>query len=871
MNKSTLLFNKYKDGLSRGLKQDYNEDSREFGSFAFVNSNKPTVTEPRDIFKNNTENEDNKVVLENPFYLKYLKNPTKNTIVLAINKVLTDEPEKFNEIIVEVGSLYNNLITLNEGKHEYADIMIEMLENSNDISTKQNIIDVFSNGIDKNNESRIIKGSESVFSTLIEYHSQFRDFFIKNSNDIYVPLDEQTRNGINAYIKIKEIIDNNTSEQLLEQENLNNFLNEYQILQDSHIFNYDSAKSRFYDYDFVKEIFKQSKIKDIKSDLSKAYDDFTLKRIEEKYLKNGEPYNYKTLVEQVLNDDLHNEFDELKNFINKLEQHLLDNGDKIKTTVIFDFYDSLKKKYIVREINGKREEINLVNPAPDENYPVQGLIPRKIFLDLLTRKPFEYREDYFELKLAKEFYHELEGNENFANKIIEQSGFTYVYNENEDFYQPEDLKLTLAYIKNPTDDMIIKALDKCSYNIIYVMNDTDKPEIKQHKTEMLFDYLRNNSNKDENSKKSKFSLEELYMTDGFIYGLNYEDNEDGKEELLLTHTEISKLNKILDELPVDIKAQAIRETVNMDFMKIKSHEFHNNEIIDAFYDNYKAIAYVDLYVNHQSLTEQYVYERHEREARSDNNFNWRTALIQPNTEPCLGFGNSKVNKFDDVYQIRFIEKIKEDISNNNIEKDFEYYKTTQLLKHISFKNIDNEFIEKCLSVSKPEIILETLSNKYEEHNGKRKYFELSDEQQEMILNKSFDLVHYINNPSLNTLLKMAEISFNSLALDKNKDEYSILNQLIVNKLEQYDYKDGTMNGFVDIVVVDFPPKYAIHFIKEIETNSNYSEKEKNKIINQFLNSSIKNENIKVLEEFKDRLEVEGIKDEPTSFYINLKL
>ena len=24
MNKSTLLFNKYKDGLSRGLKQDYN-------------------------------------------------------------------------------------------------------------------------------------------------------------------------------------------------------------------------------------------------------------------------------------------------------------------------------------------------------------------------------------------------------------------------------------------------------------------------------------------------------------------------------------------------------------------------------------------------------------------------------------------------------------------------------------------------------------------------------------------------------------------------------------------------------------------------------------------------------------------------------
>lgn len=224
-----------------------------------------------------------------------------------------------------------------------------------------------------------------------------------------------------------------------------------------------------------------------------------------------------------------------------------------------------------------------------------------------------------------------------------------------------------------------------------------------------------------------------------------------------------------------------------------------------------------------------------------------------------------------MYQIRFIEKIKEDISNNNIEKDFEYYKTTQLLKHISFKNIDNEFIEKCLSVSKPEIILETLSNKYEEHNGKRKYFELSDEQQEMILNKSFDLVHYINNPSLNTLLKIAEISFNPFTLDKNKDEYSKLNELIINELKRYDYKDGTMNDFVDIVVVDFPPKYAIHFMKEIETNSNYSEKEKNKIINQFLNSSIKNENIKVLEEFKDRLEVEGIKDEPTSFYINLKL
>ena len=602
MNKSTLLFNKYKDGLSRGLKQDYNEDSREFGSFAFVNSNKPTVTEPCDIFKNNTENEDNKVVLENPFYLKYLKNPTKNTIVLAINKVLTDEPEKFNEIIVEVGSLYNNLITLNEGKHEYADIMIEMLGNSNDISTKQNIIDIFSNGIAQNNTSRMSKGSENAFSTLIKHHSKFREFVINNSNDIYVPLDEQTREGINAYIRIKKIIDKNTSEQLLEEKNLNDFLNEYQILQDT----------RISSYDFAKEIFEQSKIKNIKQSLSKAYDDFIFERIEEKYLKdNNEYYNYNILVERVLNDDLHNGFDELKNFVNKLEQHLLDNGDKIRTTVIFDLYDSLKKKYIVREVDGKRETFNLVNPAPDETYHITGLIQRKVFLNLLTRKPFEYTEDYFKLKLAKEFYHELEGNEDFAHKIIEQSGFTYVYNENEDFYQPEDLKLTLAYIKNPTDDMIIKALDKCSYNIIYVMNDTDKPYIKQHKTELLFDYLKNNSNKDENSKKSKFSLEELYMTGGFIYGLNYEDNEDGKEELLLTHTEISKLNKILDELPVDIKAQAIRETVNMDFMKIKSHEFHNNEIIDAFYDNYKAIAYVDLYVNHQSLTEQYIYEKHE--------------------------------------------------------------------------------------------------------------------------------------------------------------------------------------------------------------------------------------------------------------------
>lgn len=860
INKSTLLFNKYKDGLSRGLKQDYNEDSREFRRFAFVNSNKPTVTESRDIFKNNTEDEDNKVVLENPFYLKYLKNPTKNTIVLAINKVLTDESEKFNEIIVEVGSLYNNFLTLNEGKHEYADIMIEMLENSHDISTKQNIIDVFSNGINQNTSK--IDGSESAFSRLIEYNSKFREFVINNSNDIYVPLKEQTKNGISAYIKIKNLIENNTSEQLLKGENLNNFLNEYQTLQDTHIFSYD----------FAKEIFEQSKIKNIKPALSKAYDDFIFKKIEEKYLKNDNYCNYNILVERVLNDDLHNGFDELKNFVNKLEQHLLDNNDKIRTTVIFDLYDFLKKKYIVREVDGKREAINLINSTLDETYPVQGLIPRKIFLDLLTRKPFEYTEDYFELKLAKEFYHELEGNEDFANKIIEQSGFTYVYNEDEDFYQPKDLKLTLAYIKNPIDDMIIKALDKCSYNIIHVMNDTDKPEIKQHKRELLFDYLRNNSNKDENSKKSKFSLEELYMTGGFIYGLNYEDNEDGKEELLLTHTEISKLNKILDELPVDIKAQAIRETVNMDFMKIKSHEFHNNEIIDAFYDNYKAIAYVDLYVNHQSLTEQYVYERHEREARSDNNFNWRTALIQPNTE--LGFGNSKVNKFDDVYQMRFIEKIKEDISNNNIEKDFEYYKTTELLKHISFKNIDNEFIEKCLSVSKPEIILETLSRKYEEHNGKRKYFELSDEQQEMILNKSFELVHYINNPSINTLLKIAEISFNSLTLDKNKDEYSKLNELIINELKRYDYKDGTTNDFIDIIVVDFPSEYAIQFMKEIEDNPNYSNKEKNKIINQFIKSSIKNENIEILNEFKDRLEIEETKEkltEQTGFTINLKM
>lgn len=96
----------------------------------------------------------------------------------------------------------------------------------------------------------------------------------------------------------------------------------------------------------------------------------------------------------------------------------------------------------------------------------------------------------------------------------------------------------------------------------------------------------------------------------------------------------------------------------------------------------------------------------------------------------------------------------------------------------------------------------------------------------MILNKSFKLVHYINNPSINTLLKIAEVSFNSLTLDKNKDEYSKLNELIINELERYDYRDGTTNDFVDIIVVDFPPEYAIQFMKEIEDNPNYSDKEK---------------------------------------------
>lgn len=88
------------------------------------------------------------------------------------------------------------------------------------------------------------------------------------------------------------------------------------------------------------------------------------------------------------------------------------------------------------------------------------------------------------------------------------------------------------------------------------------------------------------------------------------------------------------------------------------------------------------------------------------------------------------------------------------------------------------------------------------------------------------------------------------------------------------YKDGTMNDFVDIIVVDFPPEYAIQFMKEIEYHSNYSDKEKNKIINQFIKSSIKNENIEILNEFKDRLEIEETKEkltEPAGFTINLKM
>ena len=123
-------------------------------------------------------------------------------------------------------------------------------------------------------------------------------------------------------------------------------------------------------------------------------------------------------------------------------------------------------------------------------------------------------------------------------------------------------------------------------------------------------------------------------------------------------------------------------------------------------------------------------------------------------------------------------------------------------------------------------------------------------------------------------MKIAEISFNSLTLDKNKDEYSKLNELIINELKRYDYKDGTTNDFIDIIVVDFPSEYAIQFMKEIEDNPNYSNKEKNKIINQFIKSSIKNENIEILNEFKDRLEIEETKEkltEPTGFTINLKM
>lgn len=123
-------------------------------------------------------------------------------------------------------------------------------------------------------------------------------------------------------------------------------------------------------------------------------------------------------------------------------------------------------------------------------------------------------------------------------------------------------------------------------------------------------------------------------------------------------------------------------------------------------------------------------------------------------------------------------------------------------------------------------------------------------------------------------MKIAEISFNSLTLNKNKDEYSKLNELIINELKRYDYKDGTTNDFIDIIVVDFPSEYAIQFMKEIEDNPNYSNKEKNKIINQFIKSSIKNENIEILNEFKDRLKIEETKEkltEPTGFTINLKM
>ena len=292
--------------------------------------------------------------------------------------------------------------------------------------------------------------------------------------------------------------------------------------------------------------------------------------------------------------------------------------------------------------------------------------------------------------------------------MINYSGFEPP--KTEDSYDIGTTRIMLPLVKNPSDAIIVKALDKYNLNAAGLFGENDNEEQIKHKQELLHDYIRKN--------KDDFDFGVLYLQDWTI----------GQKNL-------DNLKFIRENLPTDIKAMIIENygksnnIIDLGLIDIKEHEFYIPNIVNAIYQNPNILQQID------SHNLYYQFDPNSLEQQEEN-LTWTQKLLT--RDKGLGYGNSSISALDDEYQKTFVIYLQQDMFNK--DKQFNVNHAQELLKHIELKYLDDKFVE-TLIVTDNIKLLDIINKKFREDEfGNRTYFQLNEQQQRQIIEKDVELI-----------------------------------------------------------------------------------------------------------------------------------
>lgn len=706
-------------------------------------------------YKNNTDSQDYEIVIENPFELKKLYYPNKNTLLGAVKTVL-DNQEKYNkndlhQIVSDVANFYDTYAKF-YATNEFSEIMKSLInENKNNNKVKE-IIDVF-------DKVALEKGTNTYLSDMFYFNKDFRqqvyeniEIFSNNKNEFN--FDDKTKSSIDAYEYIKKLIDTPYAA-FSETE----FVKHYQTL-----------KSYNYLDDFLMEELSNKISPNVVSELTPIYDELIIQQIKYNSILQQNS-SISRLVKYVLLDEFFkHDVEQKQSFVAKLENLIEDN--RIPKYDLIDLYDSIRNGNIV---NKEYIGISLIN---DNEQTEKALFNKQVFFKQFLNYSLSGNLSKIEnIEFARNFYNELEGHDDFYEILINYSGFEP--QKTEDSYDIGTTRIMLPLVKNPSDEIIVKALDKYNLNAAGLFGENDNEEQIKHKQDLLNDYIRKN--------KYDFYFGVLYLQDWTI----------GQKNL-------NNLKFIREHLPTDIKAMIIESygksnnIINLGLIDIKENEFYNQNIINAIYQNTNILQKID------SHNLYYQFDPNSLESQEEN-LTWTQKLL--NRDKGLGYGDSSISALDDEYQKTFIIHLQQDMFNQ--DKQFNMNHAQELLKHIELKYLDDKFIE-TLIVTDNIKLLDIINKKFQEDEfGNRTYFELSEKQQKQIIEQNVDLIKYISNPSYETL-----ITTTKLAIEQEKDIIKVLEKHI-HQLQELDYQNNNRNHYID-EIVKLDVDYAIHFVNQVK-------------------------------------------------------